>query len=163
MRMLFKQRLFSWFDSYDIYDESGAVLFTVEGKLSWGHCLHILDAAGQHIGTVQERVLTFLPQFELYAYGDYLSRFPDWRFSLFNNLIGQHLPSAVLSRYHLGAHGLIPEDIQLPFIVVLPQVRGVVQAHHAFLVPFGPVEGVIRHHCVSVDHIIRIVVLQIGQ
>ena len=63
MRMLFKQRLFSWFDSYDIYDESGAVLFTVEGKLSWGHCLHILDAAGQHIGTVQERVLTFLPQF----------------------------------------------------------------------------------------------------
>ena len=32
----------------------------------------ILDAAGQHIGTVQERVLTFLPQFELYAYGDYL-------------------------------------------------------------------------------------------
>ena len=72
MRMLFKQRLFSWFDSYDIYDESGAVLFTVEGKLSWGHCLHILDAAGQHIGTVQERVLTFLPQFELYAYGDYL-------------------------------------------------------------------------------------------
>ena len=40
MRLLFKQRFFSWFDSYDIYDESGAVLFTVEGKLSWGHCLH---------------------------------------------------------------------------------------------------------------------------
>ena len=72
MRMLFKQRLFSWFDSYDIYDESGAVLFTVEGKLSWGHCLHILNAAGEHIGTVQERVLTFLPQFELHAYGEYL-------------------------------------------------------------------------------------------
>lgn len=72
MKMLFKQRLFSWFDSYDIYDESGRTLFTVEGKLSWGHCLHILNAAGEHIGTVQERVLTFLPQFELYAYGEYL-------------------------------------------------------------------------------------------
>ena len=72
MKMLFKQRLFSWFDSYDIYDEAGGVLFTVEGKFSWGHCLHILDAHGQHIGTVQERVLTFLPQFELTAYGEYL-------------------------------------------------------------------------------------------
>ncbi len=72
MKMLFKQRFFSWFDSYDIYDENGRTIFTVEGRLSWGHCLHILNAAGEHIGTVQERVLTFLPQFELYAYGEYL-------------------------------------------------------------------------------------------
>lgn len=64
--MLFKQRLFSWFDSYDIYDETGAVLFTVEGKLAWGHCLHILDAGGEHIATVQQRVITFLPRFDLY-------------------------------------------------------------------------------------------------
>jgi len=72
MKLLFKQRFFSWFDSYDIYDENGNTLFTVEGKLSWGHCLHILDASGVHIGTVQEKVLTFLPKFELYAYGEYL-------------------------------------------------------------------------------------------
>ena len=44
--MLFKQRFFSWFDSYDIYDESGCVLYTVRGQLSWGHCLKIFDAAG---------------------------------------------------------------------------------------------------------------------
>lgn len=72
MKLLFKQRMFSWFDSYDIYDENGNTLFTVEGQLSWGHCLHILDARGEHIGTVQERVMTLLPQFELYAYGEYL-------------------------------------------------------------------------------------------
>lgn len=66
MKMLFKQRLFSWFDSYDIYDEYGEVLFTVQGKLSLGHCLHVLDRAGNHIATLQERVLTFLPKFELY-------------------------------------------------------------------------------------------------
>ena len=29
MKLLFKQRFFSWFDSYDIYDETGATLFTV--------------------------------------------------------------------------------------------------------------------------------------
>ena len=72
MRLLFKQRFFSWLDSYDIYDEEGRTVFTVEGKFSWGHCLHILDAAGNHIGTVQERVLTFLPQFEMYERDTYI-------------------------------------------------------------------------------------------
>ena len=71
MRLLFKQRFFSWFDSYDIYDEDGNTIFTVEGKLAWGHCLHILNAAGEHIGTVQQRVLTFLPKFELYIGEEY--------------------------------------------------------------------------------------------
>ena len=52
-------------DQY-LYDEDGNAVFTVEGKLAWGHCLHILNAAGEHIGTVQQRVLTFLPKFELY-------------------------------------------------------------------------------------------------
>lgn len=72
MKLLFKQRMFSWFDSYDIYGEDGRTIFSVEGKLSWGHCLHILDENGVHIGTVQQKVMTFLPKFELYAYGDYL-------------------------------------------------------------------------------------------
>jgi uncharacterized protein YxjI len=71
MKLLFRQRLFSWFDSYDIYDEAGAPVYTVEGKLSWGHCLHIIDAGGAHIATVQERVLTLLPKFELYLHGEY--------------------------------------------------------------------------------------------
>lgn len=66
MKLLFKQRFFSWLDSYDIYDESGNTLYTVEGKLSWGHCLHILDANRHHVATLKERVLTFLPKFELY-------------------------------------------------------------------------------------------------
>lgn len=71
MKLLFKQRFFSWFDSYDIYDEAGNTVFTVEGKLSWGHCLHILNAVGEHIATVKEVVLTFLPKFELYIGDQY--------------------------------------------------------------------------------------------
>ena len=66
MKLLFKQRIFSWLDSYDIYDEYGNTVFTVEGKLSWGHRLHILDSHGVHIATVKEEVLTFLPRFALY-------------------------------------------------------------------------------------------------
>ena len=72
MKLLFKQRLFSWFDSYDIYDEEGNTVYTVQGKMSWGHCLHILDASGLHIATVKERVLSFLPRFEMYKGEKYL-------------------------------------------------------------------------------------------
>lgn len=72
MQMLFKQRMFSWFDSYDIYDEAGNVLFTVEGLPSWGHKLHILDSAGNHVGTVKQQLFTFLPCFELYLHGQLL-------------------------------------------------------------------------------------------
>ena len=70
--MLFKQRIFSWFDSYDIYDEAGCTLYTVKGQLSWGHCLKIFDSNGFEVGTVKEKIFTFLPKFEIYAGGSYI-------------------------------------------------------------------------------------------
>ena len=72
MKLLFKQRFFSWFDSYDIYDESGETMFTVEGQLSWGHELHVLDKNGSHIATLKERIFTFLPKFEIYIGEEYV-------------------------------------------------------------------------------------------
>ena len=66
MRLLFKQRFFSWFDSYDIYDEAGKCVYVVEGKLSWGHRLEIYSADHIHLGTVKEEILTLLPRFALY-------------------------------------------------------------------------------------------------
>ena len=52
MKLLFKQRFFSWFNSYDIYNENGETVYTVEGKLSWGHKLHILNKRGEHIAII---------------------------------------------------------------------------------------------------------------
>ena len=72
MKLLFKQKMFSWFDSYDIFAEDGSVLYTVKGQLSWGHCLKIFDAAGRDVGMVKERVLSFLPKFEMYEDGKYI-------------------------------------------------------------------------------------------
>ena len=66
MKLLFKQRFFSWFCSYDIFDESGQTMFTVKGQPSWGHCLKIYDTRGTEIGTVKQRVLTWMPKFDLY-------------------------------------------------------------------------------------------------
>ncbi len=72
MKLLFKQRMFSWFDSYDIYNEAGETLYTVKGKLAWGHLLKIYDAAGREAGTVKQKMLTWLPKFEMYLGSQYL-------------------------------------------------------------------------------------------
>jgi uncharacterized protein YxjI len=72
MKLLFKQRMFSWFDSYDVYDDAGNTVYTVKGQLSFGHCLKIYDASGNELGTVKERVFSFLPRFEIYRGDDYI-------------------------------------------------------------------------------------------
>lgn len=72
MKLLFKQRFFSWFDSYDIFDESGDTLYTVKGQLSWGHCMKIYDANGEEVGMIQEKLFTFLPKFEIYFGNRYM-------------------------------------------------------------------------------------------
>lgn len=67
MRMIFKQRIFSWFDSYDIYDEYKETLFTVEGKFAWGKKLVIKNAEGEHIATLRQKTLSFRPAYLLYV------------------------------------------------------------------------------------------------
>ena len=66
MKLLFKQRMFSWFDSYDIYDEFGNIVYEVKGEFSCGHCLKIYDMNGIEVGTVKEKMMTFMPKFEMY-------------------------------------------------------------------------------------------------
>lgn len=72
MRLLFKQRIFSWFDSYDVYNEAGSTVYTVQGKLAWGHKLVVSDADGRELATVREKLFRFLPQFEIWL-GDRLA------------------------------------------------------------------------------------------
>ena len=70
MKLLFKQRMFSWFDSYDIYNEFGEPIFEVKGQLSWGHCFKIFDKNNCELGCVKQRIFTFLPKFEMYINGN---------------------------------------------------------------------------------------------
>ena len=69
---MFKQRFFSWLDSYDIFDEAGNTVFTVKGQLAWGHLLRIYDANGTELGYIKERVLSWLPKFEMYLGDSYV-------------------------------------------------------------------------------------------
>lgn len=66
MKLLFKQKFFSWFDSYDIFDEAGNKIYLVKGEFAWGHLLRIYDANGNEIGYLKEKKLTWLPKFEMY-------------------------------------------------------------------------------------------------
>lgn len=72
MKLLFKQRFFSWFDSYDIFDETGNTVYVVKGQLSWGHCLKITDTNGNYVGMVKEKIFTLLPRFEIYLGDKYI-------------------------------------------------------------------------------------------
>lgn len=66
MKLLIKQRVFSWSDTYDIYDEEGEAKYFVKAEfLSIGHRLHVFDRNGKELGIIREKVLTFLPVFEI--------------------------------------------------------------------------------------------------
>ena len=73
MKLLFRQRAFSWFDSYDIYDENENTVYVVKGQLSWGHCLKIYDPEEQLelyegetcIGTLKKELTFFKPKYNI--------------------------------------------------------------------------------------------------
>lgn len=72
MKLMFKQRFFSWLDSYDVYDEAGNTVYTVKGELALGKCLHVYGSNGGYLGTVKQKLQFFAsPRFEIYIGHDY--------------------------------------------------------------------------------------------
>lgn len=70
MKLLIKQRVFSWTDTFDVYDEQGEPKYFVKGEfLSLGHRLHVYDAAGNEIGLIREKLMRLFPAFEVEAIG----------------------------------------------------------------------------------------------
>lgn len=66
MKLLIKQRVFSWTDSYDIYDEDGNAKYFVKAEMfAFGHQLHVYDSNRNEIGMIKQKLLTFLPAFEI--------------------------------------------------------------------------------------------------
>lgn len=67
MGLYIRQRIFSWTDSYDVYDESGEARYEVRAEFfSLGHQIHVYDKrTGQEVGSIHEKLLRFLPTFEI--------------------------------------------------------------------------------------------------
>lgn len=72
MKLYIKQKIFSWFDSYNVFDENRNIVYTVQGRLAWGHKLVIYDVNGEEVGMVKEAKLTWMPKFKLYERGNYI-------------------------------------------------------------------------------------------
>ncbi len=70
MKLLFRQRIFSWLDSYDVFDENGNTLFTVKGVFALAHTFKIYDRNGQEAGMIRQHLLTILrPRFDILLHG----------------------------------------------------------------------------------------------
>ena len=83
MRLIIKQRVFSWSDTYDVYDEDGNAKYFVKAEfLSLGHRLHVYDQMDREVGLIKEKLLTFLPVFEIEVNGVQQGMI-EQRFSLF--------------------------------------------------------------------------------
>ncbi len=65
MELLIKQRVFSWTDSYDVYNPDGSTRYTVKSEfLSLGHQIHVYGPYGE-VGAIHQKLFRFLPEFEL--------------------------------------------------------------------------------------------------
>ena len=67
VQLYIKQRVFSWTDSYDVYDEEGNPRYEVKAEFfTLGHRIHVFEKrTGREIGSIHEKLLTLLPQFEI--------------------------------------------------------------------------------------------------
>ena len=66
MKLLIKQRVFSWTDTYDVYDEEGNTKYFVKAEfLALGHQIHVYDRYDNEVGMVKQKLLTFLPAFDI--------------------------------------------------------------------------------------------------
>ena len=66
-QLLIKQKVFSWTDTYDVYDSSGNPKYFVKADFfSIGHRIRVYDKmSGREVGLIQEKVLRIFKEFEI--------------------------------------------------------------------------------------------------
>ena len=71
MQLRIRQRIFSWTDSYDVYDEEGQPRYSVKASLfSLTHQIRVFDIrTGLEVGAIRQRLVSLLPTFEIFIGG----------------------------------------------------------------------------------------------
>lgn len=74
MQLQIKQRVFSWTDTYDVYDGYGNPKYFVRAELlALGHHIHVYRKdTGEEVGAIHQRLLTLLPKFDIEIGGQLL-------------------------------------------------------------------------------------------
>lgn len=67
MQLYIKQRVFSWTDSFDVFDETGEARYEVKAEFfALGHQIHVYDKrTGAEVGSIHQKLLTLMPEFEI--------------------------------------------------------------------------------------------------
>ncbi len=66
MKLYIKQKVFSFKDKFNIFDERGEVKYTAAGEIfTLGKKLHVTDTAGNEVIFIRQRLLTLLPKYEI--------------------------------------------------------------------------------------------------
>ncbi|MCF0116565.1 MAG: LURP-one-related family protein [Bacilli bacterium] len=94
MKLYIKQKMFSFLDSFDVFDENGEPYYHIKGQFAMGHSYAIYDRNGEKVGSLVQKVLTFMPTFYFYnQFDEYVGcvkqepAFFKWKFNVnFNNL-----------------------------------------------------------------------------
>ncbi len=84
MQLHIRQRIFSWTDSYDVYEENGTPRYEVKAEFfSLTHRIHIYEKqTGREVGSIAQRLFALLPTFEIEIDGKVMGSIRK-RFTLF--------------------------------------------------------------------------------
>lgn len=87
MKLYIKQQVFSFGDKYQVYDETGNVLYYVEGDIfTLASKLHVLNTKNEELFLIKKRLFTFLPKYDIYQ-GEEVIASADKRFTFLSSRI----------------------------------------------------------------------------
>lgn len=93
MRYVLKQRLFYLGGAFNIGNEQGEGVFSVEGAaFSFGHQLTFRDAAGGELAFIRQKLLSWGPTYEIYRGGQLFAVVRKELFSFFRHVFTIDVP-----------------------------------------------------------------------
>lgn len=84
MKLMIKQRVLTWADTYDIYDEWGNKRYFVKAEaFKIGHNIHVYDVYNNEIALIEERFFSITPTYEIEVKGEKVGRI-EKKFKMFD-------------------------------------------------------------------------------
>ena len=75
MKLLIREKVFSWSDSFTVTDEVGNDRYRVEGEVfSWGKKLHVTDMRGREVAYIEQKIWSMLPRYLVYVHGQEIAQ-----------------------------------------------------------------------------------------
>ena len=85
MDLYIEQRIFTFGDKFNIYDEKGNERYYVQGEVfTFGKKLHLYSAEGEELAFIEQKLFSFLPKYSVYIRGNEIAEIVK-EFTFFRN------------------------------------------------------------------------------